>query len=500
MKKILSLIFLSAATLLSFQEAKAQSFRYANEALTFSRPVLTGTARMQGMGGAHNSLGGDLSSAYTNPAGLGFYNRSEISFSPTYFSSANDATYLGTGNYNYRNKLNISNFGIVISGRKMKEEGWMGGNFAFTYQQLNNFNDRFTYNGVNPDHGLINVLIDNYATNAPDLLTDLAYSTYLVGDYNDNGQLVYSLAFPPTPEYPVTQMETVERSGRNGQYNFAYGGNFNDQFYIGASIGVAEIDYRLDKTYTETFSPGDDVTSFEILEAQMVKGGGLNATLGIIARPASFLSLGLSYATPTIYSLEEEYSTTLTAIYNNIEISEEVLDGYEGDPFTLTNSSETDVSVYNYNLRTPGKLAVGGTFFFNKLGFITTDVEFIDYSKNRLTDNTNSLQEDNEAIQEDYTSAVNFKIGGELRKSVFRLRGGFAHFGDPYSQRDGMDRFTQSVTGGAGLRFKNYFIDFALTHQLGERYYIPYSFGSDTPMVSMDNRTTKGILSLGFTF
>ena len=50
----------------------------------------SGTARSQAMGGAFTALGADLSNTYINPAGLGFYNRSE--FSGTFNVAGNNVT------------------------------------------------------------------------------------------------------------------------------------------------------------------------------------------------------------------------------------------------------------------------------------------------------------------------------------------------------------------------------------------------------------------------
>jgi hypothetical protein len=60
--------------------AFAQGF--VENALLFSRTKPGGSARIQAMGGAQVALGGDYSSALSNPAGLGMYNRSEVTFSP----------------------------------------------------------------------------------------------------------------------------------------------------------------------------------------------------------------------------------------------------------------------------------------------------------------------------------------------------------------------------------------------------------------------------------
>ena len=44
----------------------------------------SGTARQQAIGGAMGSLGGEISSIFVNPAGLGFYKNMEIVLTPGY--------------------------------------------------------------------------------------------------------------------------------------------------------------------------------------------------------------------------------------------------------------------------------------------------------------------------------------------------------------------------------------------------------------------------------
>ena len=91
---------------LFFSEANAQivpgASEYHEQALLFSQNNYTGTARIQGLGGAQVSLGGDLSSALSNPAGLGFYNRSEFNLTSSYNNFNTSTEYLGqTTNENF---------------------------------------------------------------------------------------------------------------------------------------------------------------------------------------------------------------------------------------------------------------------------------------------------------------------------------------------------------------------------------------------------------------
>ena len=52
-----------------------------------------GTARNQAIGGAGVSLGGEFSSLFINPAGLGFYKTSEIVITPGYSLKNFKSTY-----------------------------------------------------------------------------------------------------------------------------------------------------------------------------------------------------------------------------------------------------------------------------------------------------------------------------------------------------------------------------------------------------------------------
>ena len=48
------------------------------DALRYSYPSISGSARIQAIGGTNISLGGDISSAFINPAGLGQFKTNEI--------------------------------------------------------------------------------------------------------------------------------------------------------------------------------------------------------------------------------------------------------------------------------------------------------------------------------------------------------------------------------------------------------------------------------------
>jgi hypothetical protein len=73
-------------------EINAQNY-FVEQALLFSRQSAGGSARIQALGGAQVALGGDFSSAQSNPAALGMYNRNEVTISPALTFQSADATY-----------------------------------------------------------------------------------------------------------------------------------------------------------------------------------------------------------------------------------------------------------------------------------------------------------------------------------------------------------------------------------------------------------------------
>jgi hypothetical protein len=66
MKHIIFIMTILLSALYSFSQEPADALRY-------SWYIQQGTARQQAIGGAMGSLGGEISSSFVNPAGLGFY-------------------------------------------------------------------------------------------------------------------------------------------------------------------------------------------------------------------------------------------------------------------------------------------------------------------------------------------------------------------------------------------------------------------------------------------
>ena len=509
MNKIVSLALSGVCTLIS---AAAAAQTYADEALIFSRTNPGGSARIQAMGGSQVALGGDYSSAFSNPAGLGFFNRSEATFSmgTNFFNST--TSYLGNNTSDSKSNFNIPGFSLVLHNDKNTGK-LISGNFALSFTRTNNFNQNFTYQtppGQNAPNSLIDYFIEQsngadpsqFDTNGYSFYTlaRLGFSNFLFGPNSDgimNGSdSVYgSYINPRTP----AQTESVQVTGAQNQFNVAYGLNFGDQFYLGAGVGFPSFNYRSNKTFTETFT-GQPISDYILNETYNIKGSGINATLGAIFRPKDFVQFGLSVATPTYYySVADNYSATLTSTWKNYTY----VDVTRGVSYQLGHESDNmDQIIANYTLTTPWRIKAGATFFIQKRGLITAEIEKINYSKSSLSSQTDGLDftYDNSDIKTLYANVFNIRGGGEYRFGNFRARLGYSFMPDPYvAIQNKTDNTITSFSGGFGYRTAKFFADLGIIQTNWNSSYNPYTINSiDSPVVTLKNASTALMVTLGF--
>ncbi len=509
MKSIVKLIFISAGILLTMQNGFAQidpgALGYYKEALLFSRNNAVGTARTQALGGAQMALGGDIGNVYSNPAGLGFFNHSQFSITPELMSYNNESKYMNGILNNSGARLGIGNLGIVWAKTQGNDNGLKSSSFGISYTKVNNFNNEISYEGQNTDNSIIDTFIAaaNGATisqfeDGGSMVNSLAYlgfNNYLIGPSNilpvDHPKYGADTEYFTDVDGIPNQSETIKTSGSQNQWSFSYGANFKDKFYIGANIGVQSITYESHKIYGEQFKDGP-LFNLELKENLKIEGKGFNASLGMIYRPVSIVRFGFTITSPTYFNFTEESDASLNTNWDNFQ--------YDDNTTLNEVSEETSIALSKYELKTPMKISTGAAIFINKNGFITGEVEFINYGKANLNSLDFSPNSDNKTIKNIYTSTVNFKLGGEYRFDIFRARLGYAYYDNP-STLDGLDKSIQTYSAGVGVKLPNFYADFALTNsKRGSENYAPYSIGSNQPTAVFDGNITKAVITIGFTY
>ncbi|RIW17373.1 long-chain fatty acid transporter [Algoriphagus lacus] len=499
-------LFLTLSTI-SIAGAFAQS-GYYEDAYRFGKSNPTGSARIIGIGGTQWSLGGDVSNIAGNPAGLGFFRSSEASISLGYSDWGVDTRYLGQSkSYNTTN-FSLPNMSYVMASPKesLESGSFKGGAFGFSFQRIANFNTEYGYFSdelgessiidfyLDDAFGIPENQIENYG------LTGLAYQTYQINPivFDENGKPIdnptsydsFILGFP-------FQDENITQEGSANQITFSYGANFDHKFFVGGSLGIRTLSFSSFKTYNEEFVD-QPLANSSLRENLFINGAGVNVNLGVIYKPIDYLNLGFIFQSPTWYGLNEEYEAGMTANYNNYY--------FEQEDITLGRQEAiTDLVISNYGLNTPLKIGGGATFFIGKNGFISADVDWVDYSAGRINSNDFDEGPDNQVINDIYTSTINYRIGGEAKFDMFRVRAGYAHFGDPFSNSPGFDQSTQQISGGIGVRIKSFSIDFALVNQKFNALYRSYQVLDEDgfnygPLTELENNITSGVLTLGFNF
>lgn len=499
------LLAFSLCTLVIIQ-SQAQS-GYFEDAYRFGHTLPMGSARIMGVGGAQLSLGGDVSNIAGNPAGLGFFRSSEVSGTIGYSDWGVETNYLNQGRSFNTSNFNLPNLSFVMASPKSKFErgAFKGGSFGISIQRIANFNTEFGY--FSDELGESSI-IDFYLQDAfgiPETqietfgLTGLAYLTYQINPIteDDNGNPISN---PNTYDSFVLglpfQDENVTQEGSANQITFGYGANFNHKLFVGGSVGIRTLSFTSRKVYNEEFIEEPLINS-SLTENLFINGTGINLNLGLIYKPIDYINLGFNFQSPTWFSLNEEFNASVFTAYDNFY--------YEPEDTNLNDvSASSDIVLSRYNLNTPLRIGGGATFFLGKNGFITADVDWVDYSASRLNSNDFNEGPDNLEIQNLYTSTINYRIGAEFKISMFRLRGGYGYFGDPYANSN-FDRSTQQISGGVGIRVNNFSVDFALVNQRFSSLYSSYQVldanGSNFgPVTQVDNSVFNGFLTFGFSF
>jgi len=512
MKKWFKLILLSIGGVLILNSSSAQVTPTAL-GLLFSQSNYGGTARIRAIGEANTALGGDVSSITSNPAGLGFYNRSEVSISPLVGFNSASSTYLDVTTNASSSAFGLANIGVALNSKRPDNipGSWKGGTFGFSYNRLNDYSNKVIYEGTNIDNDYLDFVLDfansNEALQGDYYLVDLPYATYLINDFSvdNNGDTTLNVwdTFVEfaSPDTPVNQKEIIETSGSINKWGISYGGNVSDRFYFGFGLGVMSLRYENQKTYSEVRYPESILDNYALYEKQNISGTGVNGNFGIIVRPIDKLTIGVSYITPTSYTLTDKYETSMRSIWN-----ESSFDYYGDEPgFTGDQSSQQAPDDWNYSLVTPMRLNTGLAFFFNKNGFISADIEWVDYSKIKLRFDQGGLDDEAAEIDEMYRSVINYRMGGEFRTGNFRFRLGYNYLSNPLNDTEELNRSKSTYSGGFGYRKKKFFIDMAVLYTTYNSLRIPYVIYEDqgigtTPIADINNNSVRLVITGGFFF
>ncbi len=447
MKKIICL-FASAFLLNSgvgFAQGIIDAYRY-------SQTDLNGTARYLSMGGAFGALGGDISALSANPAGLGIYRSSEI-VGTLSLSAIRAKTNWVNAIEADKTRLNFSNIAYVGYFPTGNDEGLISWNVGFAYNRVKNYERNYRMEGKqNYSLGDYAAAVATYAqydhkTGVPEdafvpllsgteserrqaynqmgglWLPALAYQGGLIGA-NEQGGNIYHSAFAETDEKnggwfsdsrPDEVSLDVSERGAIDKYDFSFATNIANRLFLGATISVTDLRYRMVSEYTEKYHYTDSSVDHLYWDNQKTTDGtGYGLNIGAIARPSDFLRIGVAYNSPTWYTMTDRYhgsAETNIAAYN---------------PPTMKGETPTDPDPYTeYRFRSPDKWIFSIAGFIGQTALISVDYELKNYKTMFLSSRDGYAYPDNDGIKSHFTSANTIKAGAEVKITPqFAVRAG----------------------------------------------------------------------------
>ena len=538
---------LLAIPLLSSAQSAIDGYR-------FSQPDLKGTARFMSMGGAFGALGGDISAISVNPAGLGVYRRNEVSVSLNLDVQNSTSEAQGFRNTQGSTKFLFQNAGGVASWN-LASSVMPNFNFAFYYNKAASFNAR--YAGAIPklSNSLTNYIagicntegvtvgdvtstdyFDPYNPNdggyAAPWLSILGYDSYFItptgAEDNPNwkGQWGYNTS--------GTGAFDVLTSGAVNEYNIAFGGNFANKVFWGLDFGIVDMDYAMTAVWGEQLENAvvDNYSgtsaAWTMTNRYTANGTGFNVKVGLIYRPIQEFRLGLSFASPTWYSIDESYIAG-----TNFNYGIDVPDMQQTN--AVTNGGYWGTNSYNF--RTPWRLTLSAAGVIGRKLIVSADFDWQKYNKMRFYEsgggyydygydddyypdwdwpfyapsagmqkaspsilNNDPWYATNNDIETYYQSTTTLRLGAEYRITPrFSVRVGYSHVSSPVRKeaKDGsmtiytsgtmpnyrMDNSTNYYTCGLGYNFNNFFIDGAYVHKRMNSEYHAYTPDPVNPQI-----------------
>jgi len=490
--KVNKILVLIAGLIIGSGFASGLMAQTAEDVLRFSNNTnTTGSARFMSLSGAMGAIGGDLTSIHYNPAGLGIYKSSEYLWAPRFLYNKAETSYNGTFSDARRNNFNFGMLGLVSSMPLLNRinpeaPGWKYIQFGFSINRVDNYREDIFIDGnsfggskvfewQNDAEGLYPDELNQFGSN-------LAWETYLLDTVNGYPTSYYTAV----PAEGVLQEFSSENEGYKNEMSFAMSGNYNDKFFIGASLSFVFLKYNRYTNYSETAittSADYEFTDFSYYEDLETRGNGFNAKLGMIYMITPAIRISGAVHTPTwYYNMTDLYFTKVSSRFP------------DGESYSYSSPNGR----YDYSMNTPFKAMGGLSFIINNMGFISADYEYQDYSLANLKGDGNIFRDENNNIRNDFQGTHSVRLGTEWSLQKFFIRAGYGFATSPVKE-DINQFYHDQYSFGFGYRTSSFFMDFAFLQTLNSRNYYMYDANYVSPAWLESSRSYYS-LSLGFKF
>ena len=416
------------------------------DAVRYSTDEIKGTARFRAMSGAFGALGGDMSAVSLNPAGSAIFNNSHTSLSVSNFGIDNQTTYFNNSNVSSNSNFELNQAGAAFVFNNLSSNSpWRKFVLGLAYEQTQNYDNDFFSSGVNTtsidSYFLTNaqgLRLDEISAFADESISDayseigssygfanqqafLGYESYILEpDADDDANTAYTSNIAPGS---FNQEYSYASTGYNGKFSVNLAMQYEDNLYLGLNLNSHFINYeRSTFLYEENSNLGSIVNEVGFENNLATTGSGFSFQLGGIAKLTDVVRVGLTYDSPTWYTISEETTQYLSTVREDNGPVSQIIDPQVINIFP------------DYKLQTPAKITGSLALILNKQGLISFDYSRKDYGSTKFTPESDTyFAAQNNIISNNLKIANTYRIGGEIRNKNFSYRAGYKLEESPYN-------------------------------------------------------------------
>ena len=441
-KKSLTILSIASAFYLQAQDVSI----IRNSVDVYSANPLTGSAKFNAMAGSMGALGGDLSAINTNPASVGVFITGNISGTLAVNNSKTTSSFSNAANSYKLNNADLGQLGGVVVFETSGNTPWKFVNFGVNYTNQN---------------------LEEY-------IETPANSSYKFQDSN----LVDANGNPVTGTF-TSLGHAYDRTGNLTNMNIAFGGNYENKFYVGGSLNFKGA--TIEQYDSSRLSLDVDNNNSYVLNKQGTPytedANGFSVSAGIIGKINNNIRLGASIESPTWWTQYRTYS----------EVNEDNL-GYYFDYYDEDRK-----------FTSPMKATLSGAFVMNKNFAFNVDYS-LGLTKPKYKVQGPAETQLNDFFQSEYKNLSELRVGGEYRYNNFRLRGGYGISNSPFEKRANFDDLylgkRETLGVGFGFDFKSFYVDAAYnkittnsTNVYGDGYYYSLANNGDVEFFTNNPNT-----------
>ena len=447
-KKSLTILSIASAFYLQAQDVSI----IRNSVDVYSANPLTGSAKFNAMAGSMGALGGDLSAINTNPASVGVFITGNISGTLAVNNSKTTSSFSNAANSYKLNNADLGQLGGVAVFETSGNTPWKFVNFGVNYTNQNI--EEYIETPGNSNYKF------------QDQIEDLTTGNMVTGTFTSLGH-------------------AYDRTGNLTNMNIAFGGNYDNKFYVGGSLNFKGA--TIEQYDSSRLSLDVDNNNSYVLNKQRTPytedANGFSVSAGIIGKINNNVRLGASIESPTWWTQYRTYS----------EVNEDNLVYYFG--------------YYDEDRKftSPMKATLSGAFVMNKNFAFNVDYS-LGLTKPKYKDpgplpngEESAEHQLNDFFNSYYKNLSELRVGGEYRYNNFRLRGGYGISNSPFENIYGKNNFIgkrETLGVGFGFDFKSFYIDAAYnkittnsTNVYGDGYYYSLANNGDVEFFTNNPNT-----------